>query len=125
MGLLTKSEEKQNLMGFRKHRDQEQELRTLYGEIPEVGEGVHWSGLYCIGQGECGASSQTVHGDYAMWEEVIVQGNLTPYSPNDMAWMLGGQNQQMLLHFETYYNRCHSAHDQASSLGIEVHGFGF
>lgn len=41
MGLLTKSEEKQNLMGFRKHRDQEQELRTLYGEIPEVGEGVH------------------------------------------------------------------------------------
>ena len=58
MGLLTKSEEKQNLMGFRKHRDQEQELRTLYGEIPEVGgEGVHWSGLYCIGQGECGASS--------------------------------------------------------------------
>ena len=39
--------------------------------------------------------------------------------------MLGGQKQQMLLHFETYYHRCHSANDQASSLGVEILGFGF
>ena len=43
----------------------------------------------------------TVHGDYAMWEEVIVQGNLTHYSPDDVAGMLGGQKQQMFLHLET------------------------
>ena len=48
MGLLTKSEEKQNLMGFRKHRDQEQELKTLFGEIPEVGGEGECIGLACI-----------------------------------------------------------------------------
>ena len=39
---------KQNLMGFRKHRDQEQELKTLFGEIPEVGGEGECIGLACI-----------------------------------------------------------------------------
>lgn len=48
MGLLTKSEKKQNLLGFRKDRDQEQELRTLSGEIPEVGGEGECIGFACI-----------------------------------------------------------------------------
>lgn len=38
----------QNLMGFRKPRDQEQELKTLFGEIPEVGREGECIGLACI-----------------------------------------------------------------------------
>lgn len=87
-------------------------------------KGVGWLKKHVHWLRECGASSLRQSTWLCNVGELLFRKLDTTHQMTwHECWVI--KTAEMLLHFETHYHRCHGAHDQASSLGVEILGFGF